>query len=248
MTNSPSERLWTQPLEQHPHAGSAAPQCANPFQGQNRHAELFHSGMSSQNHITNSSHPHGGSAATQCANPYHTASDASKTITGTLANEWLTLIETEKDNKMRVLMAPGAVAETIMTPRCTGYKPCPSYDGKNPGRTLRRWIRSQMHWLRLTREPPDNWGILLYEALDQCSIASTLAHAVHSEVRRSDDGYRAIVVELLREYQPYLQLELEVVLLHVFKYPKRPHRQPFAEFISKLRSKLDELDRQIAPT
>ena len=53
------------------------------------------------------------------------------------------------------------------------------------------------------------------------------------------DGYRAIAEDILREHRPYLEVELEVSALTIFRYPKRQPRQLFTEHISQLKAKLD---------
>ena len=65
----------------------------------------------------------------------------------------------------------------------------PGWDGKDPGKTLRPWLRSQLMWQLRTPTPPEQWGISLLEALQPGTVPKVLAETVPDSVIMSIDGY-----------------------------------------------------------
>ena len=175
------------------------------------------------------------------------ANDARKTITGELAQKWLVRIDAEVSDRIRMLNAPSAAAAAMMNQRYQDRRPCPTFNGSDPVRTLREWIQSQIHWIMLTNSPYSTWGILLYEALPRGTTPRSLADAISEEVRTSPEGYAAIARKLLEHYQPYLETELEVCWHEVRQYPKRQHKELFTSYTNGLRLKFEELAKQLSP-
>ena len=69
---------------------------------------------------------------------------------------------------------------------------CPGWDGLDPARTLRPWLRSQLFWQSSTTAPPAKWGMKLYHALPEHSLPRLLADSLGEDVIMSVDGYVSI--------------------------------------------------------
>merc|ERR1711965_28865 len=94
--------------------------------------------------------------------------------------------------RMHLLTLPGHQATQMAQQRFWSNTQCPPWNGKDPGKTLRPWIQSQVHWLITTGRPVSVWGISLWEALEAGSVARAHADTIPSAVRYTAQGYRAI--------------------------------------------------------
>ena len=90
-----------------------------------------------------------------------------------------------------------------------GKKECPGWDGKEPGRTLRGWLRMQLRWQMRTPSPPDQWGVLLLEALPPGTLSRAMAETIPDAELLTTEGYILILKKILQAHQAYLEAELE---------------------------------------
>ena len=67
------------------------------------------------------------------------------------------------------------------------------WDGKEPGNTLRTWLRTQLRWQIRTASPPDQWGVLLLESLPVGILSRNLAETVPEQELLTSSGYVQIL-------------------------------------------------------
>ena len=118
------------------------------------------------------------------------AKDASSSITGVAARQ---LLEATKRNVATRLAEQQSAAggwrnvASVLNHR-DGKKECPGWDGKDPGKTLRPWLRSQLFWQARTPTQPDQWGVALFEALPKDTLARKLAETIPDPELMSSDA------------------------------------------------------------
>ena len=74
-----------------------------------------------------------------------------------------------------------------------GKKESPSWDGRDPGKTLRTWLKAQLLWQLRTPTPPELWGVALLEALPTDTLNRALADTVPDTELMSVDGHVKIM-------------------------------------------------------
>ena len=141
-------------------------------------------------------------------------------------------------------LTPAGVAQAVHKMHGLDNRPCPPWDGNNPGDTFRQWIQEQTHWLILTNKKYDFWGIMLYDALS--GTPKKHARKVPESVRLSYQGYGAIARVLIQEYSGYLEIEFEVSVIRVLhNFPSRKKDELYTHFISKVQMLFEDLDEQL---
>ena len=121
--------------------------------------------------------------------------DADESITGSIARQ---MIQNTRRNMVMRAKALGPGAQPGKGPTC------PAWDGKDPGRTLRLWLRDQIHWQLRTSDPPWPWGMALFDQLPQDSLARSQTEQITMAKLYGDEGYVEIVKLNLCLNQAYL--------------------------------------------
>ena len=174
--------------------------------------------------------------------------DASKTVTGITAEFLLRQKQQNIEARIQARNLPNAawrVAGDLASHH--GKREAPGWDGKDPGRTLRPWLRSQLHWQVRTPSPPEQWGILLYDALPVGSLSRTLAETVPDVELMQSAGYTKILRLILQAHQAYLEVELEKATVD-FLFPRsRERNELFTAYVAHLELLARELDQQLHP-
>ena len=129
-------------------------------------------------------------------------------------------------------LTPAGVAQAVHKTHGLDNRPCPPWDGNNPGDTIRNWITDQTHWLILTNKRYDYWGIMLYDALS--GQPKKFAQQVPESIRLTYQGYGAIARVLIQEYSGYLEVEFKVAVIRVLhNFPTRKRDELRTHFITK---------------
>ena len=90
-----------------------------------------------------------------------------------------------------------------------GEKECLSWDGKDSGNTLGGWPRVQLRWQMRTPAPPEQWGVLLLEALPVGTLSGAMTDTVLEQELLTTEGYILIHQKILQTHQAHLEAELE---------------------------------------
>ena len=175
------------------------------------------------------------------------ATDASKTVTGITAEYLLDVTRQNIADRVAKRIARVKDKNNDRDRDQHGKKECPTWDGQDPGKTLRPWLRSQLHWQIRTPSPPEQWGILLYESLPKGTLSRTLAETVTDRELMTADGYVKILMHILQAHQAYLEVELEKATVD-FIYPRQRERNElFTTYVAYLELLCRELDNQLKP-
>ena len=137
------------------------------------------------------------------------ASDAQKSVTGITAHFLLEQTRRNIEDRQARVQQYGWKQFSQEFKDHQGKRESPSWDGKDPGRTLRTWLKAQLLWQIRTPTPPEQWGIALLEALPQGSLSRALADTVPDVELMSIEGYLKIMQKILLAHQAYLEAELE---------------------------------------
>ena len=128
-----------------------------------------------------------------------------------------------------------------------GKRECVGWDGKEPGKTLRAWLRTQLRWQIRTPAPPEQWGVQLLEALPMGTLSRSLAETVPEAELLTIEGYPKILKLILQAHQAYLEAELEKATLD-FMYPRHMEKtELYTTYVAYLELLGRELDQQLYP-
>ena len=83
-----------------------------------------------------------------------------------------------------------------------------------------------------TPSPPEQWGILLYDALPTGTLSRVLAETVPDQVLMTTDGYLAILKLILTAHQAYLEVELEKAAVDFFYPRQREKNELFTAYVA----------------
>ena len=119
--------------------------------------------------------------------------------------------------------------------------PCLGWDGKEPGRTLRPWLRAQLFWQQTTSAPPAKWGLKLYAALPEGSLPRLLADTLPEDRVMGEQGYSEIMKLLLNEFRFYLEVELAKAADAFLFAGARDPSELFVTYVSRRKISLTEL-------
>ena len=129
-----------------------------------------------------------------------------------------------------------------------GKQPCPPWNGKDPGVSLRPWLRSQLFWQQSTSTPRHKWGVKLYWALEEGSLPRLLADGLGESVILGPDGYTSILKVLLARYAPYLESELPKAVEAFFYGGDRERGELFASYVARRELLCESCARKWAAT
>ena len=87
------------------------------------------------------------------------SADASKAITGVLADNLLKQTEANIASRLAIRNLPANAWRQVAGDLGSkdGPRQCPSWDGKEPGKTIRPWLKSQLFWQIRTPTQPQEW-------------------------------------------------------------------------------------------
>ena len=124
---------------------------------------------------------------------------------------------------------------------------CPRWDGKEPAKTLRSWMRSQLFWQAKTGMEPEQWGIALLESFAEGSLPRLLAETIPDHQLITTNGYVMVLTKVLANYQAYLEVELEKASLEFFYCRPRQRGEFFGAYVTQLELLAAEMDQQLHP-
>ena len=101
------------------------------------------------------------------------AEAAAQSITGKKAKIWMRTFAEQIKSRSALELTPAGVAQAVHKLHGLDNRPCPPWDGNNPGDTFRTWIQEQTHWLILTNKKYEFW--VLYLSTDQSTKKVTRA-------------------------------------------------------------------------
>ena len=174
--------------------------------------------------------------------------DASQSVIGMTAEFLLTQTRKNIEAQLQLRASAGwrQIAKDLSAQQ--GKKECPSWDGKDPGRTLRGWLRMQLRWQIRTPSPPEQWGVLLLEALPTGTLSRAMAETIPEQQLFTTDGYILILQKILNAHQAYLEAELEKAAVD-FLYPRHMDKgELFTTYVAYLELLGRELDQQLNPS
>ena len=122
-------------------------------------------------------------------------------------------------------------------------KPIPKWNGNNPAKMLQPWLKSLREWRHITAEPVDMHGYLLNDSFEvggtlyQCS--ARVPEAETFTVRR----WELILREILREFAPYIYIELELMMEEFLYNSTRTKNENFHSYMTRRTTKKRDLDQ-----
>ncbi len=88
----------------------------------------------------------------------------------------------------------------------------PKWDGRNPAKTLKSWLRDLRIWRQETSVPVQKHGLKLYRSFEPGSWLKTTAERIPEETLFSADAWELILKEILINLKPFLDVEMDVLI------------------------------------
>ncbi len=123
--------------------------------------------------------------------------------------------------------------------------PCPPFDGVQPERTLRPWLRATRFWRKETVTPLRKQGIKVYKALTVGSIARHAADNLSDDQITSENGFVMIMAQIRKAYAIFLELEEEISISEALYMGHRHHNMTMTEYTAEKGFKLTECEKAL---
>ena len=120
--------------------------------------------------------------------------------------------------------------------------PVPTWDGKQPERTLRLYLRALRFWRKDTAVPFERHGTKLYKSLALNSELRAAVDLLEEEVITGPYGWEAIVKVIERTYSMYMEADLEIAVAEAIFGTEKVKGESFLQHVSRKATKLRELE------
>ena len=91
-------------------------------------------------------------------------------------------------------------------------EPVPKWDGKNPAKTLKPWLKELRLWRHETSIPVHKHGLRLSRSFEPGSWLKACADRLPEEKLFTAEAWELILREILNSLKPYLDVELDVLI------------------------------------
>ena len=90
--------------------------------------------------------------------------------------------------------------------------PIPKWDGQNPAKRLKPWLKDLRLWRQETSHPVNKHGLKLYRSLEEGGWMKNAANRVPEEQLADSGTWEKILREILQSVKPYLDVETDVLI------------------------------------
>ena len=87
-----------------------------------------------------------------------------------------------------------------------------TWDGKNPSRHLKSWLRELREWRQVTTAPAFQHGYMLKKSFYDDTWLKQAADRVPEEMVFTNECWDLILKEILTGMKPYLDIEIDVLM------------------------------------
>ena len=123
--------------------------------------------------------------------------------------------------------------------------PVPKWDGKNPARTLKPWLRELRLWRHETSIPANKHGLKLYRSFEQGSWMKQLAEKIPEEELLTANAWELILREILVTMKPYLDVELDVLIEETLYAVTKDNKETMTSYVSRKMNKKREMQQAL---
>ena len=119
--------------------------------------------------------------------------------------------------------------------------PIPKWDGSQPGRRLKPWLKELRIWRRETEMPVAKHGLALYRSFEANNWMKQAAERVPEEQLYTREAWELILKEILTTLKPYLDVELDVLIEETIFMTQKDQKESMAAYVTKKLNKKREL-------
>ena len=120
-------------------------------------------------------------------------------------------------------------------------EPIPKWNGQNPRKTLRPWLRELRLWRQETSVPPSKHGLKLFRSFEAGSWLRQAADRVPEEQLVTVEAWNLILTEILAMLKPYLDVELDVLIEEAVFLTSKESRETMSAFVTRKMNKRRDL-------
>ena len=124
--------------------------------------------------------------------------------------------------------------------------PVPTWDGKEPARNLRPYLRALQFWRHDTATPPVRQGAKLYKSLTVGSDLRAAAELIDDATILSERGFDAIVNAIKEAYTVYEELDTELIVEEAIYGSERQKGESFLAYTARKLPKLRTLENTLS--
>ena len=119
--------------------------------------------------------------------------------------------------------------------------PVPKWDGSQPGRRLKPWLKELRIWRRETEVPVMKQGLALYRSFEAGNWMKQAAERVPEEQLYTSEAWELILKEILTTLKPYLDVELDVLIEETVFQTQKESKESMTAYVTKKLNKKREL-------
>ena len=108
-------------------------------------------------------------------------------------------------------------------------KAIPKWDGKNPAKTVKTWLKDFRMWRQETELPQWQHGRELQTSFESGTwMRAAAERAVPEEQTFSNEAWELILTELLTALKPYLDIEVELTIEELVYHTAKTSKESFS--------------------
>ena len=120
-------------------------------------------------------------------------------------------------------------------------EPVPKWNGQNPAKNLKPWLRDLRIWRQETSVPVYKHGLKLYRSFEANSWMKLAADRIPEEKLYGADAWPLILNELLVHLKPYIDVQLDILIEEAIFSVHRESKEPMTAYVTRKTNKRREL-------
>ena len=125
----------------------------------------------------------------------------------------------------------------------------PKWDGNNPSKKLRTWLKDLRQWRVETQHPTWKHGMLLAKTFEAGTWMKDAAERAAPEpINWTDQAWELILTEILTQLKPYLDIEVDILMEEFVYHCARVNKETFSSYVTRKNTKYRDLRNLLRPT
>ena len=114
--------------------------------------------------------------------------------------------------------------------------PIPKWNGTNPAKLLKPWLRDLRLWRAETGVPSHKHGLKLFRSFEAGSWMKHAADRIPEDLLVSGESWLLILKEILKICKPYLDVETDVLIEETIFTTQKEGKESMASYLTRCTS------------
>ena len=112
-------------------------------------------------------------------------------------------------------------------------EPIPRWNGQNPAKTLKPWLRDLRIWRQTTSVPLSKHGLKLAQSFESNSWLKSCADRIPEDELVTDKAWELIVREIINSLKPYLDVEVDVLIEETIFATDKESKETMSGYVTR---------------